>query len=348
VQASEPYKRESIVQAFVSIEMIAAILCMAFFWFTIVSYDADSVATNTKSEQQSGVDIMAQVNSLKPMQLALAGQLPEALRESDVLVKKKPNDAAANVCHGNVLIMSNDVENGFRYLKKGIALSHRDPDVVQNYARKLVQAKRMDEAVAQYEQLVKMQPRAQGPHTELAQLYLSLDRPEDAAGELGAVCDINPNNFAARMLRGISLARAGKLKPGLEEYMLGVAQQGQSGPPDALRSMLGNSGAGAMDRVIYELEQQVNNNPTQYVPKLRLAQLYTYGGNPKAAKDLLLDARRLAPQNPEVQRTLAVVMKQLGEDNQAMSAFGLSVKLEQQAQKEKGESGVPAIPQSSQ
>lgn len=340
MQSSGPYKRESIVQAFVSIEMIVAILCMAFFWFTIVSYDADSVAGNSKADPQGDADVMAKVNSLKPMQLANSGQLAEALRESDVLVKKKPNDAAANVCHGNVLIMSNDVENGFRYLKKGIALSHRDPDVVQNYARRLVEAKRMDEAVAQYEALSKMEPRAQGPHTELAQLYLVLDRNDEAAAELATVCDVNPNNFAARMLRGIALARAGKLKPGLEEYMLGVAQQGQSGPPETLRSMLGpnGSGAGSMDRVIYELEQQVNNNPTQYVPKLRLAQLYTYGGNPKAAKELLLDARRLAPQNAEVQRTLAVVMKQLGEDNQAMSAFGLSVKLEQQALKEKSDS----------
>jgi Tfp pilus assembly protein PilF len=341
VQNTDGYKREPIVQAFVSLEFIGAIVCMAFFWFTISSFDADTVSDKNESNT-ANANVMTAVNQLKPMQLANAGNLVEAMREVTILVQKKPHDAAANICAGNVYVMSSSVDEGLRYLKKGVALSHRDPDVILNYARKLAQAKRLDEAMAQYDSVTKVDPNAQTARTELAKLYLDNDRPEEAAVQLAAVCDANPNNFAARKLRGIALARSGKVKPGLEEYMLAIAQEGQSGPPEALRSMLGNNGATAMDRVIYELEQQVNNRPTEYVPKLRLAQLYTYGGNPKAAKELLLEARRIAPSNAEVQRTLAVVMKQLGEDNQAMGAFGLSVKLEEAAEREKREANAPA------
>jgi predicted Zn-dependent protease len=334
VQNTDAYKKESILQAFVSLEMVVAILCMAFFWFTIVSFDADTLPDKTDGNNAS-IDVMATVNQLKPMQLANSGNLVEAMREVTVLVKKKPYDASANICAGNVYVMSNAVDEGLRYLKKGVALSHRDPDVILNYARALAKANRLDEALAQYDSVTKIDPNAQTARTELARLYMDNERPEDAAVQLAAVCDSNPNNFAARKLRGIALARSGKVKPGLEEYMLAIAQEGQSGPPQALRSMLGNNGAASMDRVIYELEQQVNNRPTEYAPKLRLAQLYTYGGNAKAAKDLLLEARRMVPGNAEVQRTLAVVMKQLGDDNQAINAFGLSVKLEQNAEREK-------------
>jgi predicted Zn-dependent protease len=146
---------------------------------------------------------------------------------------------------------------------------------------------------------------------------------------------MNTNNFAARKLRGIALARSNKLKLGLEEYMHANAQEQQYGPPEALKQMLGTNGQTKVDRVVFELQQQINNKPDEYVPKLRLAQLYTYGGNAKDAKELLIDARRLAPSNPEVQRTLAVVMKQLGEDNQALSAFAISIKLEEQQEKER-------------
>lgn len=339
MQNTDAYKKETIAHAFVSVEMVAAIVCMAFFWFTIVSFEGDSAATD--KNDSTSVDVMAEVNTLKPMQLLNAGNLEMAMREASTLVQKKAHNAAANVCAGMVFVAAGAGEDGLRYLKKGVALSHRDKNVTLEYARALNQTKHTDEAVAQYQALVRIDPRWAVPHAELAQIYMDTKHPDEAAKELGALVDSNPNNFAARKLRGIALARSGKLKPGLEEYMLAIAQEGQSGPPETLRQMLGTAGASAMDRVIFELEQQVNNRPTEYVPKLRLAQLYTYGGNPKAAKDLLMDARRLAPQNAEVQRTLAVVLKQLGEDTQAMSAFGLSVKLEEQKEREKAASAAP-------
>lgn len=335
MQNTDAYKRETIVHAFVSVELVAAIVCMAFFWFTIASFDADTAAMRNMDRAAVAVDVMAAVSTSKAMQFANAGSLTDAMDEANRMLKTKPHDAVANIVAGNIFVMSGAMDDGLKYLKKGVALSRRDPDVLLNYARKLVVAKHLDEAFAQYDVAIKAMPNSVVARTELAKLYLDNERPEEAAAQLAAVCDSNPNNFAARKLHGIALARAGKLKPGLEEYMLAIAQEGQSGPPDALKSMLGNQGAAAMDRVIYELEQQVNNRPGEYVPKLRLAQLYTYGGNPKAAKDLLLEARRIAPSNAEVQRTLAVVMKQLGEDNQAIGAFGLSVKLEEQAEKEK-------------
>jgi Flp pilus assembly protein TadD len=341
VQNTDTYKKETIVHAFVSVEMVAAIVCMAFFWFTIVSFDAESAATD-KSDPSSKADIMSQVNELKAMQLANAGNLEQAMREVASLVQKKPHDAAANVAAGMVYVQAGAGEAGLRYLKKGVALSHRDKNVLLAYARSLQSTKHTEEAIAQYQAVEKVDPSWSIPRAELAQIYMEQRNPAEAAKELGALVDANPNNFAARKLRGIALARSGKLKNGLEEYMMAIAQEGQSGPPEALRQMLGTSGATAMDRVIYELEQQVNNRPTEYVPRLRLAQLYTYGGNPKAAKDLLMEARRLAPSNSEVQRTLAVCLKQLGEDTQAMSAFGLSVKLEEQKEREKAASSSDA------
>lgn len=330
MQNVDGYKKDTIMAAFLSPEFLIAIGCMAFFWFTIVSFDAEPRGGD--STTAAAGDVMDQVNSLKAMQMANGGQLMEAMREAATYLQKHNHDVAANICAGNVYVMAGAFDDGLKCLKKSVALSHRNKAVQLNYAQKLAYSKKFDEAINQYEQLTKQYPTWELPKMELAKVYFDQKRPADAARVLGDVLKANSNNFAARKLRGIALARDKKTKQGLEEYMLAVAQEQTAGPPDALKQLLGASAGGpaAMDRIIYELQQQVNNRPDEYVPKLRLAQLYCYGGNAKNAKELMQDARRLAPNNAEVQRTLAVVLKQLGEDNQATSAFGSSVKLEEQ------------------
>lgn len=336
MQNGDNYKKESILQAFVSLEAVAAIVCMSIFWFTITNFDSDAGAAGTHlGDTSTADDIVEKANAMKPMQLAYAGNIDEAIREVNLLLVKKKHDTMTNLCAGNVFMVAGLDADGEKYLKMAVALSHRNKFVILNYADQLSNAGKADEAIVQYEVLANAEPDWQKPHLELAKLYLNEKRPADAAEQLKAVLKVNDKNFAARKLRGIALARASQMKAGLEEYVLATSQESQSGIPEALRTMLGPNGNNAVDRCVFELQQQINNRPDDYLPKLRLAQLYAYGGNAKEAKDILLEARRLQASNPEVQRTLAVVLKQLGEDNQALSAFGLSIKLEEQQEKER-------------
>jgi predicted Zn-dependent protease len=306
---------------------------MFLFWMTIASYEADN--TDKAFDQSVSSDIIDKANALKPAQLAAQGKLDEAIKEANAMLLKKKYDTLVNLCAGNVFMAAGLTEDGLKYLKYAVALSHRNRYVLEDYADKLAQVGRTDDAIGQYEALTKLDPTWLKPHTALAQLYMATDRPLDAADQLKFVCNANMKNFAARKLRAIALARGNQVKTGLEEYVLACAEEQQTGVPDALKSLLGTAGIKAADRVAYELQQKVDQNPEEYVPKLRLAQLYAYRNQPQAAKYLLLDARRQQPNNAEIQRTLAVVLKQLGEDTPAMSAFALSVKLEKQQQEQK-------------
>lgn len=337
MQNAEPYKRENVLQAFVSLEAVAAICCMAFFAFTIPSFDSDSASTSPeKSPQYSpNQDVVKQAEELPPWRLAEDNQLEAASKAATELVHKKNHDMLANLCAGNVYVIVGAGDEGLKCLKKAVALSHRNKFALENYAQRLAQLNHTEEAIAQYQNVIKVDPAWEQPHLELAKLYFDQDLPAECAAELAAVIQLNDKNFAARKLRGIALARANQLKPGLDEYVMAIEQENQSAMPETVKSLVGPAGAGAVDRVVYELQKEVANRPDEYVPKLRLAQLDAYIGNAKDAKELLVDARRLAPTNAEVQRTLAVVLKQLGEDGQAISAFALSVKLEMQQEKDK-------------
>lgn len=338
MQNADPCKRENVLQAFISVEAVAAICCMAFFAFTIPSFDSESASTSpekTTPQYNPNSDVVKQAEQLPPWRLADDNQLEAASKAATDLVHKKSHDMLANLCAGNVYVIVGAGDEGLKCLKKAVALSHRNKFALENYAQRLAQLNHTDDAIIQYQSVIKADPRWEQPHLELAKLYFDQNLPAECAAELAAVTEINDKNFAARKLRGIALARANQLKPGLDEYVLAIEQENQSAMPETVKAMLGTAGVGAVDRVVYELQQQVTNRPDEYVPKLRLAQLDSYIGNPKEAKELLMDARRLAPNNAEVQRTLAVVLKQLGEENQAISAFGLSVKLEMTAEKDK-------------
>lgn len=342
MQNVDPYKRESIAQSFISVPALAALVCMVCFWQSITPFDAvKRNSSDSKSvDLRDAPDIIERAEAMKPLVLVRQGNMAKAIDEANLLIKKHGNtDAIAVICAGDTFIAAGLPDDGLKYLKRGLGLAQRNKFAVRHYAQKLTQVGRRDDAIAQYKSLAKLYPGWDVVHLELAQLYMAANLNAEAAEELKAVCDIDGRNFAARKLRGIALAKSQQLKPGLDEYVIATAQENQGGIPDILRPILGEKGngaiQGAIQRGIFELEKQVEGRPDDYLPKLRLAQLYAYSGDSKKAKELLVEARRTQPNNPELHRTLAVVLKQLGEDNPAMSSFALSVKLEEQQQRQK-------------
>jgi Flp pilus assembly protein TadD len=332
----QPYKKDTIPSAFLSLQALAAGLCMAFFAYSIPHFDADS--NDRSSEVVNSPDIVDKAMALSPGVFALRQHnMDAAVLAAGALIEKKKLDVLANICAGNVYVMANMRDEGLKCLKKSVSLSHRNRYVIENYAEKLAETGKVDEAIEQYRFLESRDRTMMLPHMALARLFMDSERPQEAAEELKVIVNANDKNWEARKMRAICLARAGNAREGLDEYTRATIDEKQSGIPDAIKGVLGQAGAPAMERVMYELQQQINNNPTDYAPKLRMAQLYQFKGDNsdlQQAKGLLLDARQQQPNNVELQRTLALVLKQLGEDNLAQSAFAASVKLETQQEKE--------------
>jgi tetratricopeptide (TPR) repeat protein len=324
--------------AFVSLEAAACIVCILLFWWTIPKFDS-STSSESSHAAPLGPAIHDESMALLPGRLLSEGKREEATAAAGDLLQKNKWDVKANICAGNVFVAVGLKDDGLKCLKNAVYLSRRDRFVVEDYAENLADAGRIDEAIAQFEILASTHPEWQQPHLELARLYMSANKPAEAAAQFKAVLANNDKNFPARKLMAICLARASRVKEGLNEYVMANTEEAQSGVPQAIKTILGEKGRDAIDRVSYELQQQVTNKPDEYVPKLRLAQLYQYTGTPEnlaQAKDLLMEARSLQPNNAEIHRTLALVLRQMGgNDNQALSEFAQSVKLEAVQEKER-------------
>lgn len=332
MQNTESFKPLTTAKAIASVEMMAAIVCSTLFWLTVVELTDDvppagAAAQNPQSKRLlDNIDLVSEAGKLPPSLLASQNRYEDALEKATLLLKRHPHDVVALICKGNVLVASGNLDDGIKDLKLSTSLAAKNRWVRLNYANKLYQAKKTDEAIKQFQFLIANQPTWVEPRARLASLYLRENNDIEAANALAELLKVDEHNSTARKQRGLALARSGNVAQGLEEYMEGVSEESVGKVPDGLKSMLKDWGQ--VDRVIFELQQQIAARPDDYVPKLRLAQIYTYGNRPKDAKQLLVEARRHAPTNPEVHRTLAVVMRKLGDTQMAQSEFSLSINLE--------------------
>lgn len=284
-------------------------------------------------------EVLNKAEAMEPNRLFKAGKVDEAFQKAYALADAKPHDVVAIMAAGNVLSQATGKElsnDGFRLLKRCVALAPRSRYVRINFAEKLASRQRYDEAIGQYEQIIKGFPYWPKPRYALADIYLKTNRPGLAAEQLQAALEMEPNNGSARKLRGIALARAGQFRQGFEEFVMGSALEKihQGLPPDLKQVQTVH---GSLLKAEAYFDQELRNRPDDVTSKVMLARIYLYTERYPEAKARLMEARKRAPSDPDIRRSLALVLEKLGEENLALNEFMLSVKLEAAREKLKEE-----------
>lgn len=323
------YTPPSAVKAFTSVPAIVGMAGMLFYWMTIVSPEkaAFQQVRQTIDEQQLDSElVLTKADSMRPTRLAQAGKYADAITSANELVKANPHDVVSTVCAGKVFLKCGATQDAFKMLKRALALAPRNKYLRLFYARSLATNGQIDEAAGQYRAICQLEPKWLEPRMELGQLLLLNGKPGEAAKEFQAAIETNNSTAIAYKLKGIALARAGQGEIGLESYVEGINVEGRSGVPSTIQQIL--TMWGDIDRAAFNLEQQINQRPDDPLPRLRLAQIYIYGNELSQAKRYLTEARKIAPQNAEVRRTLAVVQHRLGDRKQAQMEFLHAVALE--------------------
>lgn len=322
------------MQALLSPQVLIAVVAMVAFFYTVQTPDNAILRGNLQVKQGHDTqEVLKDVQKLKPYKLMVQGKLTDAVISSNKLLEGDPNDVAANWCSALIALKSGRKDDAFDKMKRTLSLVPKNRALRLEYARLLGTNGRVDEAITQYKLIISQAKEVTVPRMELASLYLSNDKPLDAANTLQELIEIKPNESNAHKMRGIALARAGQAEEGMNEYNTGVVTESASGQPQAVRLLLGIWGD--IDKAKFQLERQIQEHPDDPMPKLRLAEIYLYIDKPHDAKQYLLDARKLAPTNPEVHRTLCIAYKKLGDSKLALTSFMQSIALDQQAARKK-------------
>ena len=305
---------------------------MAGFYCSISVPDKAVLTANAPDKPGlNSIEVIKDARKTKAYKLMEKGQYTQAVQEVNKLLNSNPHDVSNVFCAAMVYMKAGSKNDAFVQMKKALALAPRNKDLRLEFARMLTETGQTEDAITQYRMVIKQAPKFTGPRMDLAQLLLSIGQPGEAAKELQDLIKVNPNDVSAHKVLGIALARDGHAQEGMEEYLTGMTTETSAGQPEAVKFILGSWGN--IDKAKFELEQQANRNPDDPMPKLRLAEICLYGGRPEEAKSLLLDARKLSPNNPEIHRSLCIAFKRLGDNRQALTSFMQSVALEQEQNK---------------
>jgi predicted Zn-dependent protease len=318
---------ETPLKALFSLPVLLSLLAMVGFYSTVRVADKTAImgGTDTENASLNTANIIKDAEALKPFKLMKKGKLVESMAAAQTLHEQYPNDPKVLYCTAVILNKSGRKDDAYQLMKRVLAQAPGNRPLRMAYAHMLVEGGKIDEGIFQLNKVIQMEPKSVAAHRELAQIYINSNHPLDAAKELQEVIKLSPKDNVARKMCGIALARGGKEQEGMDEYLSGVINAGESEGVKIILEIFGD-----LQKAKFNLEHDARERPDDPLPRLRLAEIELYADHPAEAKAHLMDARKLAPDNPDVLRSLCVTYKRLGDNRQALICFMQSIALEQQ------------------
>jgi tetratricopeptide (TPR) repeat protein len=326
-----PESEQPIWTAFVSWQMAILLVAVFVVWFTtapggILGIKLASLWMDKKQAMDaSSESILTDVDKMTPpgspqgpsiSEMFERGQTNAALQAARQLLNNNQYDVKTLMCAGNIFSQVPESSNeGFDLLRRSVQLAPQSRWVHLNYARKLAQAKRYEEAIPEYKKLAALNVPAAPtsdpislvwkpavpvaaendnwttPRYELAQLYLDLHQFGDAAQTLRDALAVDGKNGAKRKQLGLALAADNKLDEGFKEFEQAVSDL-QGYPSD-----------------VEDVMQKNGDDPTKALADLRSM----IAASPQDS-DLKLDEARLLIANKKYDEAKTVLEAMLKED----------------------------------
>jgi tetratricopeptide (TPR) repeat protein len=190
---------------------------------------------------------------------------------------------------------------------------------------------RFDEAIAQYEEMVRLFPAVEMGHVSLAMTLASAGRHERAITQWNEAIRLNPTFWAARIGLAESLLAAGDAAEAARQCRQVLEQQ-----PGAIKAMVLLGAAlvaqGQTDEAIRQFEQVVELNSQNVTAQYRLGLLEYEAGQAESALSHLSQAIKLEPGNAPLLRQTAWILatcpeEQIRDGDRAVELAQKAIKL---------------------
>jgi len=142
----------------------------------------------------------------------------EAWRRAEWLLKKKPDVPWVLEDYADKCRSRGYRERAKKHYEKLIAENYADGDARQALISMAVDERRIDDALEQYEVLLKLHPLSIGTRLSKARLLMECERHDEALAECRAALDICPANFRVHKLMGAIRQRIGRDEEAMETW----------------------------------------------------------------------------------------------------------------------------------
>lgn len=301
---------------------------MAGFYFSLPAPDKSLMSTGALGSNDpqlvdqlaTSADILRMAEELPPYQQALTGNVHDASLAADRLLSQNPHDLVTIICAAKVFYKAGATTDSFKQMERALQLAPSNKFLRREYAANLASREQMNSAIQQYRLIVAKWPQWPEARIELAQLLFNRKQYLDAAKELQVIIDAGADHKGyAQKMRGIALARAGHAKEGVSDFVLGSVKNSQGNFPEDVERTVNSFGG--VEKAVAELKKMSEANPSDAIARLKLGEILLYSNDAPAAKDILLEARKLAPQDPNVHGALCLCFQKLGQAQDAQIEF---------------------------
>jgi tetratricopeptide (TPR) repeat protein len=326
---------KGIVSGFFSPQAAFALLAVGVFLLTMhrpanlsIIGGGSGGSKATSDVSVNSMQILDSVASMEPSKLLAEGKTDEAIGEAKSEVKDRPYDIATLMSAGNVLAKVGDKQKGIELLKQSVALAPQSRYVALNYAARLAEIGKTDEAIQEYASLCNKFPKQWAePHYGLGQLYILKRDATMAEQELKVVLEDLPNNNQAQ--RDYALAVCAK---GNQEEAFAIFQKACAAPRDEQfyaqqsKAILQRSN-NITKKATGELRIEMATHPKRLELKLEYLRLLLYLNRHRDAREAANDAIKAMPNNPELHVLACEASLKSNNKDAALAEFEKAAKL---------------------
>lgn len=255
--------------------------------------------------------------------LALSRRLRAAGGDANQLLQRvqreHPHDLWANFELGSALIDSEPGE-ALSYLRAAVAIRPGAAPIHYNLGNALRGLKRFDEALHEYECVLKITPAHRWSIVNIGVCLHHMGRPAEAIGWYQRALEIDSVDYRTRTNLGIALHSLGRL----DEAIVELREAIRIDPKVAL--LHNNLAAALMDAhdtagAIAAYEETVRLDPRHELAHLALGRLLRAAGRPREASEHFLTAAEIEPRNFAARRDRRGVLIRLGEVDRVRSEW---------------------------
>jgi tetratricopeptide (TPR) repeat protein len=146
-----------------------------------------------------------------------AGRLTEAQGLYEQVLQAEPRHADALHLLGYLWFQKGDAARAVGLIGRAVELRPTDPGFRYNRGLILQQARRLEEAAADFRQVVALQPSDLGAWANLGEILLGLGRPGEALQAYDRAVGLKPDSAELRSNRGVALRTLGRLDEALAD-----------------------------------------------------------------------------------------------------------------------------------
>jgi len=241
----------------------------------------------------------APLTALRGDALLATGKVDEAKQAYDQALALNPNSGDALLGLARYTMVKGDREGAERFVLDAVAKDPKNPEVFMNRGTMLRLSGKADEALAAFDEVIKLKPDHRSVHIEKAYVQISRGQYADAKKEIDAAEKNSPGALLVTYVRALNDFSQGKFSAAQEnlQKILRVA-------PDHLPSVLlagaSDLNLGAIQQAGQHLRKYLESVPGDVYARKLLAQAQLKSSQPADAAATLAPALKEAPQDPQL------------------------------------------------